>query len=84
MPAELKIANRRFNFLKKISLMDNLYCKYFDIKNNELFLLVHKYCCATDGHNINIVPDSIRIKNINFYALLQNYFERSLEQLVGL
>ena len=84
MPAELKIANRRFNFLKKISLMDNSYCKYFDIKNNELFLLVNKYCCVhvSDGHDINIVPDSIRLQNINFNALLLNYFERSLEQLL--
>ena len=47
-------------------------------------LLVNKYCCVhvSDGHDINIVPDSIRLQNINFNALLLNYFERSLEQLL--
>ena len=61
--------------------MDNTFCKYFDLKNNELFLVINKYCCASDG-NITIVPDSIRLQNINWNSLLRNYFERSSEQVV--
>ena len=49
MPIELKIANRRFNFLRKICLNDGTYCKYFDLKNIELVLLINKYCCTRDG-----------------------------------
>ena len=82
IPKELTIANKRFNFLKKISLMDNKYCKYFDLKNSEVALLVNKYCCASDDRNINIVTDSLRLQNINWNLLLRKYFERSLEQFV--
>jgi len=84
MPVELKIANRRFNFLKKVSLMDNTYYKYFDLKNNELVLLISKYFYANDGQSINSVLDNIRLQNFNWNTVLQNYFERSLGQLVGL
>ena len=81
MPIELKIASRRFNFLKKISVIDNTYCRYLDLKNIELSVLVNKYCCAGDGHNLNIGPSNVSVQSINFNSLLRNYFERSLEQL---
>ena len=82
MPIELKIANRKFNFLKKISLNDNTYCKYFDLKSSELYVLVNKYRCASVDHNLNIVPDSINLLNIKWNSLLRIYFEHSLEQLI--
>ena len=62
--------------------MDNNYCKYFDLKKNKLALLINKYWCSSDGRNINIVTDSIRLQNINWNLLLRKYFERSLEQFV--
>jgi len=82
MPIELKIASRRINFLKKISISDNMYCKYFDLQIDELFLSVNKYSCARAGDNINMMPTNKRLQNINTNALLRNYFERSVEQLV--
>ena len=81
MPIELKIANRRFNFLKKISSVDSIYCKYFDINNDELFLLVNKYCYINDVH-MNMVNDRNKLKNINFNASLRKYFELSVEHLI--
>jgi hypothetical protein len=82
LPVELKIANRRFNFLKKINLKDNTYCKYFDLRYNELSLLINKYCSASDGSNINIEQDRYRVLNMNWKSLLRKYFERSVEYLV--
>ena len=60
--------------------MDGTYCKYFDLKNIELVLLINKYCCTSDGQNItNIMSAGMRLHNINWNTVLQNYFERSLE-----
>ena len=79
MPIELKIASRRLNFLQKVN--NSTYCRYFDLKSNELVALVNKYCCASDGHNLSIVSDSLSLQNINWNSLLRNYVERSLEEL---
>ena len=62
--------------------MDNIDCKYFDLKNSELFLLIDKYCCVNEGLNLTVVPDGIKLLNFNWNSLLQNYFERSLEHLL--
>ena len=75
LPIELKIANRRFNFLKKISLRGNKYCRYFDPVNNELCLLFNKYCGLIDSNEDN----SMSANQTDFKYLLIGYFERSLE-----
>ena len=80
MPIELKVANRRYNFLKKINTFDSSFCKYFDVKNDELLTLINKYCC--NDYNANIMLDNFRLENINWSAILRCYFERSLEQLI--
>ena len=79
IPIELKIANRRFNFLKKISLNSNNYCSYFDLKNSEIFTLINKYCCTLDGLNINFLPENFNQANFRWKNILRIYFERSLE-----
>lgn len=81
VPVELKIANRRFSFLRKICCMDNKYCKYFDLNSNELLALINKYCCASDDQNVNLMPDAMRLQTINMKSLLHNYFERSVQHL---
>ena len=80
MPIELKVANRRYNFLNKIGNLDSTLCKYFDVKNDELFILINKYCCNV--YNNNVMLDNISLENINWNAILRCYFERSLEQLI--
>ena len=82
MPIELKVANRRYNFLKKISLFDRTGCKYFDVKHDELSILINKYCCVSDGHHVNIMFDNFELEYLNWNSILLRYFERSLEQLI--
>ena len=86
MPIEFKIANRRFNFLRKLNLIDGTYCKYFDPKNEQLFNLAKKYGCEKDGLNIynghDSRPNLYVLQNLNFNLLLRKYFELSLEQFL--
>ena len=82
MPIELKIANRRYNFLRKIGISKSTSSKYFDVKNDELFILVNKYYC--NGYNASIVLDNFRLENIDWWSILRCYFEQSLEQSYSL
>ena len=79
LPIEFKIANRRFNFLSKMHSIDNIYCRYFDVKNDELLTLVNTYCYVTD----DIVSMKINIEGLdrikNMTSLLRKHFERSLQ-----
>lgn len=85
LPIEFKIASRRYNFLKNMSSIDNIYCKYLDINNDELLTLLNTYCCVNDSGtcNIDIVSDDVlRLQNIDWNGILWKYFEKSMNKLV--
>ena len=83
VPLELKIANRRYNFLKRMQIIDNIYCKYLDVKNDELLALINTYCSASDSLNLkNNSANVFRLQNMNWNDLLHNYFERSIQMLI--
>jgi hypothetical protein len=82
-PVELKVANRRINFLKRLNLTDNIYCKYFDVEQNELITLVSRFCFMNDRNVTNLnASDIARLHAVNYRPILRKYFENSINMIV--
>ena len=78
MPIQLKIANRKLNFLFSLKSNNNMFYRCFNRNDSELTSLISRYWCSgsTDRNcNINIVD---RVSNMNWKRLLFNYFQFTL------
>ena len=78
LSAELKIANRKMNFLSKISLTNNFTCTLLDVNLNELFCEMCKYKIVLASNLQHL--DNCLLRTINFKGKLYKYFENDIDQ----
>lgn len=78
LPAELKIANRKMNFLSKISLTNNFTCTLLDVNHNELFCEMCKYKIVVASNLQQLAKCSLG--TIDFKSKLFNFFENNIYQ----
>ena len=76
LPMELKIANRKLNFLSKISSASNLSCSMLDKNSAELQYLISFYGIEV-FRNFKKVPLN-SLNTVNFRNYLFSYFEKDI------
>ena len=82
LPAELKIINRRLNFLSRLCLTNNDYCNVLDSKNSELEMLLSTYLTNANICDINSNVTKSYMYNVNwkFYLFKRIEAELNLSQ----